>query len=66
MPVVLVGCQCQQSEKKQVSYYTAKAFADERGIPVLEVCGQEGVNVKIAFMTVVGAILSKDPFRNFI
>ena len=51
MSVVLVGCQCQQSEKKQVSYYTARAFADERGIHVLEVCGQEGVNVEIAFMT---------------
>ena len=61
MPVVLVGCQCQQREKKQVSYYTVRAFADERGIPVLEVCGQDSVNVEIAFMTVVGEILSRDP-----
>ena len=60
MPIVLVGCQCQQ--KKEISYYTARAFADERGIPVLEVCGQEGVNVEIAFMTLIGEILSKDPF----
>ena len=41
MPVVLVGCQCQQREKKEVSYYTARAFADERGIPVLEFVGRK-------------------------
>ena len=59
---MLVGCQCQQSEKRQVSFYTAREFADERGIPAVEVCGKEGINVELAFMTLVGTILSRDPF----
>ena len=42
-----------------MSYYTAKEFADERGIPLVEVCGEEGVNVELAFMTLVGQIISK-------
>ena len=66
MPTVLVGCQCQQSERRQVSYYTAREFADERGIPTVEVCGKEGVNVELAFMTLVGRILSRDPFPDVV
>ena len=57
MPIVLVGCQCERNEKRQVSYYTAREFADERDIPVVEVCGKEGVNVELAFMTLVGEVL---------
>ena len=54
MPIVLVGCQCEQNEKRQVSNYTVREFADERDI---EVCGKEGVNVELAFMTLVGEVL---------
>ena len=42
-----------------MSYYAAREFADERGIPVVEVCGKEGVNVELAFMTLVGELLYK-------
>ena len=28
-----------------MSYLTARKFADEKDIPVVEVCGREGVNV---------------------
>ena len=61
---MLVCCQCQQKERRQVSYYTAREFADERGIPVVEVCEKEGINVELAFMTLVGEILLQDPFAN--
>ena len=58
---MLVGCQCQQKEKREVSYNAAKKFGDEKGIPVVEVSGQEGVNVELAFMTLVGEILFRNP-----
>ena len=64
MPIVLVGCQCQQKEGRQVSYHTAREFADERGIPVVEVCGKEGINVELAFMTLVGEIVLQYPFTD--
>ena len=40
-----------------MSYLTARKFADEKHIPVVEVCGREGVNVELAFMAVVGEIM---------
>ena len=39
-----------------MSYLTARKFADEKNIPVVEVCGR-GVNVELAFMAVVGEIM---------
>ena len=57
MPMLLVGCCCQDREKREVSYLTAKQFCDDRGIPVVEVCGKEGVHVELAFMALVGEIL---------
>jgi len=62
MLIVLVGCQCKQNEKRQVSYYTAREFADERGIPAVEVCLKEGFNVEFAFMNLVGELLSRNMF----
>ena len=56
--MVLVGCQCQQKGRREVSYYAAREFGEERGIPVVEVCETEGVNVELAFMTLVGEMLS--------
>ena len=64
VPIVLVGCQCQEEERRQVSYYTARDFADQKGIPLVEVCGKEGVNVELAFMTLVGEIHSIHPFSD--
>ena len=61
---MLVGCQCQEKERRQVSYYTAREFADQRGISVVEVCGKEGVNVELAFMTFVGEIYSQHPLSD--
>ena len=64
IPVMLVGCECQQKERRQVSYYTAREFADERGFSVVEICGKEGVNVELAFMTLVGELLSRNSFKD--
>ena len=60
---MMVGCGCRQKERRQVSYYTAREFADERSIPVVEVCEKRGVNVELAFMTLVGEMLSKNRFQ---
>ena len=57
--MVLVGCCSQEEEEKEVTYYTARQFADERDIPVIETsCGKESVNVEFAFMTSVERVLS--------
>ena len=64
MPVMLVGCECEQKERRQVSYHTAREFADERGFSVVEVCGTEGVNVELAFMTLIGELLSRNRFKD--
>ena len=42
--------------EREVSYLTARQFGDNRGIPVVEVCGKEGVHVELAFMALVGEI----------
>ena len=56
-PVVLVGCESGSSGRRQVSYHDARQFADERDITVIEVRGKEGVNVELAFMTLIGEIV---------
>ena len=40
-----------------MSYCMAREFADERGIPVIEINGKEGVNVELAFLTLVGEVI---------
>merc|ERR1712216_960293 len=42
--------------KKQVDTQTAKAFADEIGIPFLETSAKNSTNVEQAFMTMAGEI----------
>ena len=41
-----------------MSYHTTREFADERDIPIIELYGSEGVNVELAFMTLVGELLN--------
>ena len=55
--LVLVGC-CSRTGTREVSYHTAREFADERNIPVVEIYGKEGVNVELAFMTLAGELLN--------
>jgi len=60
--ILLVGCHYQQVKKeREVTFYRAREFADKKDIPVIEiVCGIEGVNVELAFMFLVGSVLSRN------
>ncbi|KAJ9190295.1 hypothetical protein P3X46_001514 [Hevea brasiliensis] len=48
---LLVGNKCDLTSKRVVSNETAKAFADEIGIPFLEASAKNATNVEDAFMT---------------
>jgi len=53
---ILVGNKCDLTENKVVSTETAKAFADEMGIPFLETSAKNSTNVEQAFMTMSSEI----------
>ncbi|EDQ88622.1 uncharacterized protein MONBRDRAFT_37450 [Monosiga brevicollis MX1] len=56
---LLVGNKSDLQSKKQVDYTTAKAFADERGIPFLETSAKSATNVEQAFMTMASEIKAR-------
>ncbi|KAL4361511.1 hypothetical protein GQ457_04G000670 [Hibiscus cannabinus] len=56
---LLVGNKCDLVQNKVVDALTAKAFADEIGIPFLETSAKEAMNVEQAFLTMAGAIKKK-------
>jgi len=53
---LLVGNKSDLTSKKVVDYATAKAFADEIGIPFLETSAKNATNVGEAFMTMAAEI----------
>ncbi|KAL4573432.1 hypothetical protein LXL04_020237 [Taraxacum kok-saghyz] len=53
---LLVGNKCDLIENKVVDTQTAKAFADELGIPFLETSAKDSVNVEQAFLTMAAEI----------
>ncbi|XWS77329.1 hypothetical protein CRYUN_Cryun01aG0251600 [Craigia yunnanensis] len=53
---LLVGNKCDLTANKVVSYETAKAFADEVGIPFLETSAKDATNVEQAFMAMAASI----------
>ncbi|KAE8665630.1 Ras-related protein RABD2a [Hibiscus syriacus] len=53
---ILVGNKCDLTENRVVSYETAKAFADEIGIPFLETSAKDATNVEQAFMGMAASI----------
>ena len=59
LPITIVGDECllRGEREREVSYCMAKEFADIRGIPIIETYGKEGVNVELAFMTLVSEVL---------
>ena len=61
--IMLVGSKCELTEEKVVDYRTAKDFADERGIMLMEVSAKGGTNVELAFLTLVAKIREADPTR---
>ncbi|URE19494.1 GTP-binding protein [Musa troglodytarum] len=56
---LLVGNKCDLTANKVVPYETAKAFADEIGIPFLETSAKNATNVGQAFMAMTAAIKNK-------
>ncbi|KAJ7002522.1 hypothetical protein NC653_007877 [Populus alba x Populus x berolinensis] len=56
---LLVGNKCDLVENKVVDTQTAKAFADELGIPFLETSAKDSINVEQAFLTMAGEIKKK-------
>ncbi|KAL0357223.1 UNVERIFIED_CONTAM: Ras-related protein RABD1 [Sesamum calycinum] len=56
---LLVGNKCDLVESKVVDTQTAKAFADELGIPFLETSAKDAINVEQAFLTMAGEIKKK-------
>ncbi|CAL9081296.1 unnamed protein product [Musa textilis] len=53
---LLVGNKCDLTANKVVSHETAKAFADEIGIPFMETSAKNATNVEQAFMAMTAAI----------
>ncbi|CAK9149384.1 unnamed protein product [Ilex paraguariensis] len=56
---LLVGNKCDLTANKVVSYETAKAFADEIGIPFMEASAKDATNVEQAFMAMAAAIKNR-------
>jgi Ras-related protein Rab-1A len=56
---LLVGNKSDLASKKVVDYATAKAFADEIGIPFLETSAKNAANVEQAFMTMAAEIKNR-------
>ncbi|CAL9076411.1 unnamed protein product [Musa textilis] len=56
---LLVGNKCDLTANKVVSYETAKAFADEIGIPFMEASAKNATNVEQAFMAMTAAIKNR-------
>jgi Ras-related protein Rab-1A len=56
---LLVGNKSDLTSKKVVDYATAKAFADEIGIPFIETSAKNATNVEQAFMTMANEIKNR-------
>lgn len=56
---LLVGNKCDLVDNKVVDSQTAKAFADELGIPFLETSAKDSINVEQAFLTMAAEIKKK-------
>ncbi|KAJ4791615.1 Ras-related protein Rab-1A [Rhynchospora pubera] len=56
---LLVGNKCDLTANKVVSTETAKAFADEMGIPFMETSAKNATNVEQAFMAMAAAIKNR-------
>ncbi|KAG6514134.1 hypothetical protein ZIOFF_024474 [Zingiber officinale] len=56
---LLVGNKNDLTAKRAVSYETAKAFADEIGIPFMETSAKDATNVEQAFMAMTAAIKNR-------
>lgn len=58
---ILVGCKNDCAAERAVQYYTAKAFADQRGLQLIETSARDGINVDEAFMAIAREIMRRSP-----
>ena len=56
---LIVGNKCDLSDKRMVDFASAKEFADELGIPIMEASARSKINVDEIFLTIAGQILEK-------
>ncbi|KAE9459369.1 hypothetical protein C3L33_08720, partial [Rhododendron williamsianum] len=56
---LLVGNKCDLTSQKVVSSETAKAFADELGIPFMETSAKDATNVEQVFMAMAAEIKNR-------
>ena len=56
---LLVGNKSDLTAKRAVEYNTAKAFADEIGVPYIETSAKNATNVEQAFMTMAAEIKNR-------
>ncbi|CAM8946239.1 unnamed protein product [Rhodiola kirilowii] len=56
---LLVGNKLELADKRVVSYETAKAVADEIGIPFMETSDKDSTNVESAFMAMTADIKNR-------
>lgn len=64
---LLVGNKSDLTGKRAVEYATAKAFADEIGVPYIETSAKAATNVEQAFMTMAAEIknrMAREPAAN--
>ncbi|KAE8678630.1 Detected protein of confused Function [Hibiscus syriacus] len=64
---LLVGNKCDLTANRAVSYETAKAFADEIGIPFMDTNAKSATNVEEAFMAMAASIknrVASQPTKN--
>ncbi|KAL6530323.1 WD40 repeat protein [Orobanche hederae] len=57
---LLVGNKCDLVDNRAVNYETAKALADEIGIPYMETSAKDATNVEQAFMAMSADIKNRD------
>ena len=57
IPMILVADRCREIGSIAVPYSDVKEWVNERDIPVVEVRGEEGTNVELAFVTLAVKVL---------
>ena len=56
---LIVGNKCDLNDKRLVDFASAKEFADELGIPIMEASARSRINVDEIFLAIAGNILGK-------
>ena len=56
---LIVGNKCDLADKRVVDFASAKEFADELGIPIMEASARSRINVDEIFLAIAGDILGK-------